>query len=164
MYCSKLQPDDLDKEEHAQINLYLEAVRHAIHSAKALKDIQHNVKDFTSTGVDSLHLQYGKLQDDWRNFDLTFKELLAIQDQAALFDALSESMKRAFRKMQENNTSIINLLKDKQLDEVQTSTLMNVQLEVLSAKKSLLRALAHLKLSGKQAGMFEFLPEGYSDS
>jgi hypothetical protein len=37
---------------------------------------------------------------------------------------------------------------------------MNVQLEVLSAKKSLFRALAHLKLDEKQANAFEFLP-GY---
>jgi phosphate:Na+ symporter len=159
MYCSNLQPDDLDSEQRSQINQYLEAVRNAIHSAKALKDIYHNVKDLTSTGDDSLHKQYKQLQDEWKSFDITFKQLLTIQDQEKLFNALSDAMKNAFQKNQENSRDAINMLKMKLLTEIQTSTMMNVQLEVLSAKKSLLRALAHLKLSEKQADAFEFLPE-----
>jgi len=159
LYCSTFQPDDLDLEQHGLINKYLSAIRHGIHSAKALKDIQHNLKELANTSEDVLNEQYLQVQDDWREFDLTFKQMVIVQNQKTLFEELALAMKVAFHKYHQNNAEIINALKKKGVTEVQASTMMNVQVEILSAKKSLLRALAHLNLTASQANTFEFLPE-----
>jgi phosphate:Na+ symporter len=160
LYCSTLPAEELEPDQHKKINQYFEAVRHAIHSAKSLKDIQHNIKDLMNTGDDTLHIHYQLLQQDWKEFQNTFARLLSIEEQKYLFEELTRAMKTAFDAHHKNNKEIISALKKKHFDEVYTSTLMNVQLEVLSAKKSLFRALAHLKLDEKQANAFEFLP-GY---
>jgi phosphate:Na+ symporter len=158
-YYSSLQPEDFDREQHDIVNQYITAVRHTIHAAKSVKDIQHNLKDLSNSGNDDLHGHYATLQKDWNEFDDSFDRLLTITDTKLLFEELTLAMKVAFSDQLKHNTEIITALKERRLTEIDASTLMNVEREVLSGKKSLLRALSHLKLTHAQADVFEFLPE-----
>ena len=92
-------------------------------------------------------------------FNLAFHDLMEIQSQRTLFEALTDAMRRAFRHQQKQTSRIIAFLQKKDLVEFDASTLMNVHHEILSVKKSLLRALAHLKLTVTQSEEFEFIPE-----
>lgn len=158
-YYTRLQTSDLSKEEYTILNQYITTVRYSIRAAKTMKDIRHNVKDFEATISDALHLHYERLKDDWMEFDATFKSLLEIDDSKQLFEELASVMKRAFDNHQRHSADIMESLRQKQVTEMETSTMMNVDHEVLSTKKSLMRALAHLKLHPDQSDEFEFLPE-----
>lgn len=158
-YYSTLLPEDFDREQHDVVNQYITAVRHTIHAAKSVKDIQHNLKDLSNSGNDALHGHYATLQKDWDEFDASFDRLLTITNTKLLFEKLTLAMKVAFSTQLKRNTEIIMALKERRLTEIDASTLMNVEREVLSGKKSLLRALSHLKLTHAQADVFEFLPE-----
>jgi phosphate:Na+ symporter len=158
-YYSTLQPEDLDHEQHDRVNQYIAAVRHTIHAAKSIKDIQHNLKTLSNSGNDVLHEHYINLQKSWSEFDTSFDHLFTITDSKILFEELTLAMKVAFNVQSSHNAEIVAALKARKLLEIDTSTLMNVEREVLSGKKSLLRALSHLKLTHAQADMFEFLPE-----
>ncbi|WP_185156017.1 Na/Pi cotransporter family protein [Fulvivirga kasyanovii] len=158
-YYALLQSEDLSPEQYDFLNKYITAVRNNIHAAKSLKDIQHDLKDFDNTANDTLYAHYLQLKEGWLEFELSFKRLMAIDDKHLLFEELTGVMKAAFVHYNNQNLMIIEELKGKKLSEVETSTLMNVQREILSAKKSLLRALAYLRLTATQAHEFEFLPE-----
>lgn len=158
-YYATLQPEDLDREQYNQVNQYITAIRHAIHAAKSIKDIQHNLKDLSNSGNDVLHEHYTTLQNNWNTFDASFHHLLGITENKLLFEELTLAMKVAFSVQMKHNTAIVAALKERRLTEIDASTLMNVEREVLSGKKSLLRALSHLKLTHAQADVFEFLPE-----
>lgn len=157
-FYARVQADDLEKEQYRTIRKYIDAVRHTLHAAKALKDIHHDMKDFSAADND-LYTHHSALQAEWKQFDTQFHHLMTLSDPQLTFEGLMGAMQGVFKTQQQNNTIIIEGLKKKRLKEVETSTLMNVQREVLSAQKSMLRALAHLRLSGEQADMFEFLPE-----
>lgn len=159
LYYSTLQPEDLDREQHDRVNQYITAVRHTIHAAKSIKDIQHNLKTLSSSGNDVLHEHYIHLQKNWSKFDTSFEHLLTITDPKILFEELTLAMKVAFNVQSSHNAEIVAALKASKLQEIDTSTLMNVEREVLSGKKSLLRALSHLKVTHDQADLFEFIPE-----
>lgn len=158
-YYALLQSEDLSPEQYALLNKYITAVRNNIHAAKSLKDIHHDLKDFGNTANDTLYEHYKHLKKGWLEFDDSFQHLITINDKSLLFEELAVVMKEAFAHYNEQNRSIIDELRGKRLSEIETSTLMNVQREILSAKKSLLRALAYLKLTDAQAHEFEFLPE-----
>lgn len=159
-YYTVLQIADLDEHQYALANQYISAVRHCIRAAKSMKDIHHNFKDFDDAANDFLYLHYKELQKDWKNFNLEFRNLLEIHDQKTLFPELEEAMKRAFQVQQKQTSGIIAVLRTTNLNEFEVSTLMNVNHEILSAKKSLLRALAHFRLTPPQSEEFEFIPEG----
>lgn len=158
-YYALLQSEDLSPVQYDFLNKYITAVRNNIHAAKSLKDIQHDLKDFDNTANDTLYAHYLQLKEGWLEFELSFKRLMAINDKDLLFEELTRVMKAAFVHYNNQNLMIIEELKGKKLSEVETSTLMNVQREILSTKKSLLRALAYLRLTATQAHEFEFLPE-----
>jgi phosphate:Na+ symporter len=157
-YVTRLLPDELNRDHYAAVRQYIDGVRHTIHSAKSMKDIQHDLKELVSSGNDTLHGLYLNAQADWIAFDTSFKNLHAASEQKILFEGLTLAMKVAFQAQQRQHVAIVEGLKKKQLTELETSTMMNVQREILSSKKSLLRALAHLKLSAEEADAFEFLP------
>ncbi|MBL6446642.1 Na/Pi cotransporter family protein [Fulvivirga sp. 29W222] len=158
-YYAILQSEDLVTEQYDLLNKYITAVRNNIHAAKSLKDIHHDLKEFGNTANDTLYEHYNQIKKSWLEFDASFQRLMAIDDHALLFEELTTVMKAAFVHYNDQNLLIIEELKGKKLSEVETSTLMNVQREILSAKKSQLRALAYLKLTANQAHEFEFLPE-----
>jgi len=159
-YYAVLQINDLNESQYALVNQYITAVRYCIRAAKSMKDIQHNFKDFDAAADNILYNQYKDLQADWKDFNLTFYNLLDIQDQKTLFEGLADAMKAAFHNQQKRTSRIIAMLQKKDLVEFDASTLMNVHYEILSVKKSLLRSLAHLKLTETQSEEFEFIPEG----
>ncbi len=157
-YYARLQTADLSQEQYGLINQYITTMRFCIRAAKSMKDISHNLKDFESTANDTIHKQYHDLQNNWKEFDLSFLGLLDVEDKKILFGELALLMKKAFENQKNQSSEIIDALRKKHLNEIETSTLMNVDHELLSVKKSLLRALAHLKLTASQADEFEFLP------
>jgi len=159
-YFAVLQINDLNENQYAMVNQYITAVRYCIRAAKSMKDIQHNFKDFDAAANNILYHQYKDLQADWKDFNLAFHNLLDIQNQRTLFEALTDAMRGAFHNQQKQTSRIIAFLQKKDLIEFDASTLMNVHYEILSVKKSLLRALAHLKLTATQSEEFEFIPEG----
>jgi len=124
-----------------------------------MKDIQHNFKDFDAAADDILYVHYKNIQKDWKNFHGEFQNLLTIENRKTLFEELASAMSRSFHDQQKQTSDIIEMLRKKALSEFDVSTLMNVHHEILSVKKSLLRALAHLKLTVNQSEEFEFVPE-----
>lgn len=157
-YYANLQSAELLPDQHALLNQYITAVRHNIHAAKSLKDIHHDLEEFEATASDILYEHYALLQKEWLAFDSAFLNILSVDGKVSIFDQLTTVMKEAFSYYNRQNTLMIGQLRDKKLSEMQISTLMNVQREILSAKKSLLRAAAYLRLTPEQAREFEFLP------
>jgi len=158
-YYTVLQINDLDESEYTLVNQYVAAVRYCIRAAKTMKDIQHNFKDFDAAADDILYVHYKNIQKDWKNFHGEFQNLLTIENRKTLFEELASAMSRSFHDQQKQTSDIIEMLRKKALSEFDVSTLMNVHHEILSVKKSLLRALAHLKLTVNQSEEFEFVPE-----
>lgn len=120
---------------------YVNAVRLSIYAAKALKDIQHNLKDFESSANDVLHQQHIKLSLDWAEFDNFFSDLLNAKDNSKFLLQIENGFTIAKRQEEEKNLDIIAKLKLNLLTEVEASTMMNVSYELLSCKHSLLTAL-----------------------
>jgi len=157
-YHTYLQTSDLETAEYQQMNQDIRAIRQAGHAAKSIKDIHHNLKEFQDSVNDVLHEHYHQLQHEWRDFAADFRRLLTLANKTEVIQGVSVSMIHAFRIQQKNNKAIVNALQNHQLGEVEASTLMNVQREILSAKKALLRAVAYLNLSEAEAEEFEYLP------
>jgi phosphate:Na+ symporter len=158
-YYTRLQTAELSEQQYGLINQYITTVRFCVRSAKSMKDIYHDLQDFKSTANDTIHKQYHDFQKDWREFNLFFQGVLNLEDKRILFEELALLMKTIFQTQKNVSADIIEALGKKYLNQIEASTLMNVDYEIVSVKKSLLRALAHLRLTASQAEEFEFLPE-----
>ncbi len=151
-YYIALQKDELSKEEYKIINCYILAVRQSIHAAKSVYDIKHNLKAFHSSGNNYLFHEYTIFQQKWKVFETICNGLLIQKNEDELRTGLESSMKQAFKQFADNKIAIEKPIRNRELDKMEASTLLNVYHEILSSKKALLRAIALLKLKENIAG------------
>lgn len=117
----------------------MECLRQILHSAKSIKDVHHNIAELRESGQDSLHVHYHRLQKNWQTFREQFSE--QYHSGTGTYDSL---MHQAYREMEEHNKAIMQQLHEGVLREIEASTLMNIERELLSSKKSLIRAAERL--------------------
>ena len=71
-------------------------------------------------------------------------------------------MNEAFNHQRKQNEIIRMQLINGSLEEVEASTLLNIERELISSKKSFVRSLAYLRLPFDKATEFEYFPENNS--
>lgn len=145
-YYTRIQENNLVKENAALMLQYVNALRQSVYAAKAIKDIAHNLQDFDTSANDILHQQCDSIRNEWTNFDDKLNELLSLSNKSAIYLEIERLTSNAFAQEEIQKSEIISQLKNNKLTEVKASTLMNVHRELLSCKKSLLSALAGLEI------------------
>jgi phosphate:Na+ symporter len=133
-YRVRVAENNISSAEHAQMDLCMETLRQIMHSAKSVKDIHHNITELRETAKDVLHDHFYRIQDDWRIFKNDFLES---RHNGQHLDML---MQKAHEDMKEHNEMIQEGLRTGILEEVEASTLMNIEREMLSSKKAIIRA------------------------
>ncbi|HSN60650.1 MAG TPA: Na/Pi symporter [Ferruginibacter sp.] len=146
-YYTRLQKDDLSKEDYENVNRSLTAIRHALHAAKSVHDILHDLKLFQSSANNYLFDRYALLQNDWIKFHAHYQELQQEENELHLKAGLEKLMEAVVQQFQLYRDKIEQPLTSRDLDEQEISTLLNVHQEILSSQKALLRSLALLKLN-----------------
>ena len=148
VYYSNIPKINLEIEEKTLLLHYLNALRQCVYAAKAIKDIEHNLKEFEASVNDVLHQQCAVISNEWNEFDNQINQQLHSSDKSKLSMELDTAMNEVLAQDEKTKMEIIQQLKNNQLSEVEVSTLMNVHREMLSCKKSLLLALESIRTNG----------------
>lgn len=115
------------------------ALRQCIHAAKSVKDIHHNMDELEQSASDTLHTHYHRIGENWEAFK---NSLLAAQDKAAL-DILIRHIHTHYQ--QQSDLIRADIIENK-VSELEASTLLNIEREILSSGKSLVGAWELLML------------------
>jgi phosphate:Na+ symporter len=136
-YRVRVGENNMHAPEHAQMDECMDTLRQIMHSAKSVKDIHHNITELRETAKDVLHEHFYRIQEDWMIFKNDF---LQSKYSTRQLDML---MQKAHEDMKEHNDLIQEGLRTSILEEVEASTLMNIEREMLSSKKAIIRAAEH---------------------
>lgn len=136
-YVRLREEDQLGKDNN-RMALYMESLRQIIHSAKSIKDIHHNITDLRESGNDRLHNHFHRVQENWIAFKTSFLHALYAKPK------LDTLMHEAHLEVAANNELIRSELGQGVLGEMEASTLMNIEREMLSSKKAMIRAAENL--------------------
>ena len=158
-YILRLQVEELETAEHKRINQYMESLRNTIHAAKSVKDVHHNIDELRESAKDQLHDFYIQLREDWSIYRQQLSGIVDITDAVLLISKLSVLMNEAFEHQRKSNDNIRSHLLNGSLEEVEASTLLNIERELISSKKSFVRSIAYLRLPFDKASEFEYFPE-----
>jgi phosphate:Na+ symporter len=139
-FFTGLNETELSQEEQDELNNSMEALRQVIHSAKSVKDIHHNITELRESANDQLHGHFHRIGEAWKAFRSKLQRTQTLQELNNLLD-------EAFSDLETNNEKIRNEIRDRKLEDIQASTMMNIEREILSSKKSLISAWKKLMLS-----------------
>ncbi len=151
VYYSNIQENNLSKKQTTLLLLYLSAIRQSIFAAKAIRDIEHNLKEFDASVNDLLHEQCATIRSEWLAFDNQLNQILNHSDNNKLPLEFDIAMHNVLEQDEEVKLEVMRQLKNNHLNELEASTIMNVHREMLSCKKSLLQALEILRINRNNA-------------
>lgn len=143
-YYLTIRKNNLEQDEAAFLLQNVSGIRQVVFAAKAIKDIQHNLIDFSDSANDILYQQCEIIQNQWIVFNSQLSKLLKLHDKATLALEIESAVNNAIKQEEVQKGEVIGMLKKKLLNEVEASTLMNVNREFLSCVKSLLLAIGNI--------------------
>ncbi|MBK9459283.1 MAG: Na/Pi cotransporter family protein [Sphingobacteriales bacterium] len=141
-----IEKHKVSKTKTTKLLRYAHSARQSVYAAKTINDIAHNLTEFEASANNLLHQQGAIISTEWSDFEQQFKQLMLYtkpNDLSLQIDACMIEIKKMDEKQK---IEIFDWLKNHQLTEIEASTLMNVHREIRSCKKSLLKALANLRM------------------
>lgn len=155
-----LQTHALETDEAERLSQIIPAIRNAVQAAKSMKDIHSDLELFRGSVKDRFHAYSSQFREAAREF-FEVLDLLTKTDLPALrFEALVEIKNTAESIHNRMRHRIYDEVARGELSEVEVSTLLNVNRELLVANQSLLSALADALLSMDSASDFASIPPG----
>lgn len=158
VFIEQVQEQKLAPEETAQLAQLQLAVRHAVQSAKALKDVRHNLLEFSTSVKDALHARYESFRGQAATFYARVEPLRQLERAETRFAELAALGEENRRHYEEQMHDIYRNARRERLEDVEVSTLLNVNRELYSSNKALLIALKDFLLPPRAAEELAALP------
>jgi phosphate:Na+ symporter len=153
-FYTEIQKKTLEDDESQQLHHLIQTIHNTMHSVKGMKDIENDLSDFENTGKK----YYLKLTDDFKNAagqlygDIL--EVLLPQNKTLSLEELSGwriFIQQCYDKLLHH---IYQSVDKKVLDEIEISTILNVNRELYSSHKAMILAVNELMVPSL-SGYFE---------
>jgi len=147
-YVMKVQLGKVEEKQGEELQKYLSSVRNTVAAAKCLKDVRHNLVNFRHSSRDQINNYYLFLKDFMMKFYQELNDLRYVSSDLATETLLE---------LHKNNDEFHNVfLKRIYADvgqypilEVDLSTLLNVNRELFTSNRNLLKACEFLYINSK---------------
>lgn len=147
-FYASLHSEEQSPEERLRFSLLAGAVRNAMYSAKSIKDIRHNLDELGAAADDSEYRFYTYFEKRQQTFwDFALRRL---EEGNAKDGEFVQNMQMLIAQHDEFVRQIYDDSSDG-TDDIQLSTVLNVDRELYSSNKALLNALKDMLLSPAEA-------------
>ncbi|MGB5624883.1 MAG: Na/Pi symporter [Woeseiaceae bacterium] len=157
-YALALQTRPLEADESERLSQIIPAIRNAVQAAKSMKDVHGDLELFRGSVNDRFNAYFGQFQEAAREFYEGLDSLEKADIPALRFEALLEIKGKAESVHGRMRHRIYDEVSRGELSEVEISTLLNVNRELLVANQSLVSALADALLNMESASDFASIP------
>ncbi|MGI9232438.1 MAG: Na/Pi cotransporter family protein [Woeseiaceae bacterium] len=153
-----LQTRSLEADEAERLSQIIPAIRNAVQAAKSMKDVHGDLELFRGSVKDRFNAYFGQFREAAREF-YEVLDLLGKADIPAMrFEALVEIKNKSESIHRRMRHRIYDEVARAELSEVEVSTLLNVNRELLVANQCLVSALADTLLNMDSASDFASIP------
>ena len=157
-FAAKVQMEPLEEPESARLNQLLLAVRNAMQSCKALKDIHHNLDEFGASAQKTLNDYLDHFRSELTSF---YDDIFRLRSDAASrvsFEDIVDTIQRVHVAHDPLHQQIYTDISKGVIGEDEISSLLNVNREILNSNIALLMALKDFHLDAEQARAVSRLP------
>ncbi len=157
-FAIRVQSQPLDESQSRRLSQLLSAGREAVHATKQLKDIRHNLREFEALGSPRLLAYLDHFRNVQGSFYAALYALRRAGQQGVRPEDLLECIQQVHAWHDELHGQIYADVSAGTIPQAETSSLLNVNRELLNSNLSLLTALADFHLTPEQALDFRRLP------
>lgn len=157
-YFYKLNEGKLEHDDSVRLNRLMSCVRNAMYSAKSIRDVYEDRLVLQNALNQEEYNQYKEIQEELGDFYLQVIQFMEIDDSSKLFDELVMLLSRVHLSYAKRLKDLYREGIEHDIEEVDLSTLLNVNREVFSSCKALVFSVKDLKLNEDDAQRFDNLP------
>jgi len=157
-FALKVQAGPLESMETARLSRLLSAVRHAVHSAKSLRDIRHNLEEFADSPRDAVNDYVDHFRSVMTEFYGEIYRLRTNGSSHVVFQDFANLIKRSHDWQDQLHREIYADIERGKLADFEISSLLNVNREVLNSNVALIMSLQEFLLDEDEAAAFNQLP------
>ncbi|MBT8132473.1 MAG: hypothetical protein KJO35_09410, partial [Gammaproteobacteria bacterium] len=157
-FAVELQTRSLDAAVSARLNQLLSAVRSAVHSAKSLRDIRHNLAEFEESPRAEVNAFLNHARDVMTKFYDEVFTLPGDVDSDIMFRDFAELLKHVHGWHDQLHREILTDISARHIDEAEISSLLNVNRGLLYSNIAIIMAIKDYHLESPQAEAFRQLP------
>jgi phosphate:Na+ symporter len=157
-FTIRLQTSTLDPQDSERLSQMLSAARSAMHSAKAIKNIRHNLLEMAAPASNLPEQFLTGFRSTIQSF---LHNLYQLRDPATgevTFEDLADALRLAQKQHDQLHDLIYASVRADAVDEAHISSLLNVTREILVSSESLLLALGDYYLGKEQAEDLDRMP------
>jgi Na+/phosphate symporter len=158
-FTIRLQTNTLEAQDSERLTQMLGAARSAMHSAKAIKNIRHNLLEMAGPASNLPEHFLTGFRSAMQEFLGSLYQLRDSVNDTVTFEDLADALRLVQKQHDKLHDSIYAGIREEAVDEGQISSLLNVTREVLNSSESLLFALSDYYLSKEQAENLERIPQ-----
>ncbi|MGB5511187.1 MAG: hypothetical protein WBM87_05710, partial [Woeseiaceae bacterium] len=153
-----LQGQPLEADESERLSQIIPSIRNAVQAAKSMKDVQADLELFRGSVNDRFNAYSDQFREAAREFYEALDQLRNSDLPDVRFEVLVQIKEKAEAVHNRMRHRIYNEVARDELSEVEISTLLNVNRELLVASQSLVAALVDALLSLDAARDFASIP------
>ena len=157
-FALKVQAEPLEAGQSERLNRLLSSVRHAIHSAKSLRDIRHNLDEFSESPRNNLFAYLDHFRSVMTEFYGEIYRLRTDSEAQAVFQDFAHLINRVQAWHEQLHREIYSDIHGGQLADSEISTLLNVNREMSNSNMALVMALQDFSLKEDEAAALNQLP------
>ncbi len=157
-FTTRLQAESLDREESERLERLLRTIREAVHSAKSLKDIRHNLDAFYASGDEVSDGYLDHFRGCMNGFLADLYSLRHENGAAVSFEDLVAAAQSVRHRHDELHARVFADIRTGAIRQTDVSSLLNVNREILNSNLALSAALSSYHLDAAQADAFSRLP------
>ncbi|MGZ4042684.1 MAG: Na/Pi cotransporter family protein [Bacteroidia bacterium] len=157
-FFSKIGEEKMEKENFMRIHQLMSAVRNAMYSAKGMKDIVHDRKEFSNSASDIKYNIYNLFRTQLAGFYTELTSVRLIENKTTAFEALAKLLQNTKNEYERRMQSSYKHAGENALDKMEIATLFNINREIYSSCKALILAVKDYKLDQAAAENFENIP------
>ena len=151
LFYSKLIEEHIDKQDLDKANLLLRSIRGALYASKSLKDIAHNVKEFSSSSTELKFNCFRDFQIAIDQFNIKLKEIIKTNNTLKTTLMLEELLKQVEENYHQDILKIYQQVSHGKIEEQDISTFFNLNREVYNSCKSLIQSTKDYVLNNQSA-------------
>lgn len=157
-FALQLQSQQLERDESERLSQVIPAIRNAVHAAKCLKDTHHDLDAFRQSADDRFNAWFERFASFVGEFYDVISRLKNAETSSHRFEILVSAKNCNEGLHAAVHADIYREVSVGHLDEVQISTLLNVNREIYASNQSMTSALADAVLDIQGASDFESIP------
>ena len=142
-FCTKLETQLLKEEETARLMQLLSVAREVIYSAKSVMDIRKDLIAFRNSNKKQVSHFFAQLTSSLEKFYYKTVELSDMKYEASFMKEVLDNLKLNIETLHlDMHQDIFELSQSEEVEELEISTLLNINREVWVSCKSLIEALS----------------------